>query len=210
MFNDHPRYRCRAQTFRNAEKMPGDAWRCCGADTPLRSLSNVSRSRPTTDQPRCFVAAWPMLILQKASARRRPRRTSPIPLRAPGPAATSTDSPVPLLRAGPDVETRPKSLSGGIRAKGTKVACGMSSPRRTARRRYYARPIRHSVGRKMALNRNYCRSVTIQTLGLDASPRNAWPPAPLPTPGSRFGIFVEEALNLENVRCRWMPAVQHP
>jgi hypothetical protein len=89
----------------------------------------------------------------------------PTPLRAPGPAATSTESPVPLLRAGPDVETRPKSPSGGIRAKGTKVACGMSSPRRTARRRYYARPIRHSVDRKVALNRNYCRSVIIRTLG---------------------------------------------
>src|SRR5712671_3118555 len=92
----------------------------------------------------------------------------PTPPRAWGPAATSTDSPVPLLRTGPDVETRPKSPSGGIRAKEIKVACGMSSPRRTARGKFYARPIRHSVDRKVALNRNYCRSVTIQTLGLKA------------------------------------------
>jgi len=92
----------------------------------------------------------------------------PTPPRAWGPAATSTDSPVPLLRTGPDVETRPKSPSGGIRAKEIKVACGMSSPRRTARGKYYARPIRHSEDRKVALNRNYCRSVTIQTLGLKA------------------------------------------
>src|SRR6267378_2316229 len=35
---------------------------CCRAATPLASLSNVSRSRPTTDQHRCFVAAWLMLI----------------------------------------------------------------------------------------------------------------------------------------------------
>jgi hypothetical protein len=90
------------------------------------------------------------------------------PPRAWGPAATSTDSPVPLLRTGPDVETRPKSPSGGIRAKEIKVACGMSSPRRTARGTYYARPIGHSEDRKVALNRNYCRSVTIQTLGLKA------------------------------------------
>src|SRR5882762_9660992 len=88
------------------------------------------------------------------------------PPRAWGPAATSTDSPVPLLRTGSDVETRPKSPSGGIHAKGTKVACGMSSPRRTARGKYYAQPIGHSEDRKVALNRNYCPSVTIQTLGL--------------------------------------------
>jgi hypothetical protein len=92
----------------------------------------------------------------------------PTPPRAWGPAATSTDSPVPLLRTGPDVETRPKSPSGGIRAKEIKVACGMSSPRRTARGTYYARPIGHSEDRKVALNRNYCRSVTIQTLALKA------------------------------------------
>jgi hypothetical protein len=138
---------------------------CCTADTPPRSLSNVSRSRPTTDQPRCFVAARLMLILRKGSAKRWPRRTSPTPLRAPGPAATSTDSLAPLLRTGPDVETRPKSPSGGIRAKEIKVACGMYSPRKTARGRYYAWPIRHSEDRKVALNRNYCRTVTIETLG---------------------------------------------
>ncbi len=138
---------------------------CCRADTPPRSLSNMSRSRPTTDQPRCFVAARLMLILRKGSARRWPRRTSPTPLRAPGPAATSTDSPVPLLRTGLDVETRPKSPSGGIRAKEIKVACGMCSRRKTARGRYYARRIRHSEDRKVALNRNCCHTVTVQTLG---------------------------------------------
>jgi hypothetical protein len=59
----------------------------------------------------------------------------------------------PVLRAGPDVETRPKSPSGGIRARETQVACGMSSPRRTARGKYYVRPIRHSEDRKMALHK---------------------------------------------------------
>src|SRR5712671_4715249 len=110
-----------------------------------------------------------MQILQEISPALAPAHF-PTPHRAPGPAVTSTDSPVPLLRTGPDVETRPKSPSGGIRAKGTKVACGMSSPRRTTRGKYYARPIRHSEDRKVALNRNYCRSVTIQTLGLKAYP----------------------------------------
>jgi hypothetical protein len=98
-----------------------------------------------------------------------PGRISQHPLHAPGaPRLLRRNSPVPLLRTGPDVETRPKSPSGGIRAKGTKVACGMSSPRKTARGRYYARPIRHSVDQKVAPNKNYCRSVTIQTLGLKA------------------------------------------
>ena len=99
----------------------------------------------------------------------------PTPPRAWGPAATSTDSPVPLLRTGSDVETRPKSPSGGIHAKGTKVACEMSSPRRTARGKYYAQPIGYSEDRKVALNRNYCPSVTIQTLGLKASNRSITP-----------------------------------
>jgi hypothetical protein len=52
---------------------------CCGADTPFKSLSNVSRSRPTTDRARCFLSTRLMLILQKGSARRWPRRTSPHP-----------------------------------------------------------------------------------------------------------------------------------
>src|SRR5216683_6199346 len=55
---------------------------CCGADTPLASLSNVSRSRPTTD-PRCrFAAAWPMLDSLETIGRRRPRRISQHPPRA--------------------------------------------------------------------------------------------------------------------------------
>src|SRR5258708_9343787 len=55
----------------------------------------------------------------------------------------------------------------------------MSSPRRTARGKYYARPIRHSEDRKVALNRNYCRSVTIQTLGLKAYPSALDSPVPI-------------------------------
>jgi hypothetical protein len=51
---------------------------------------------------------WLMLILQQISPALAPAHF-PTPLRAPGPAATSTDSPVPLLRAGPDAETRPQS-----------------------------------------------------------------------------------------------------
>jgi hypothetical protein len=55
-----------------------DLEECCGADTPLASLSNVSRSRPTTDQHRCFVAARLILILRNDQPR-WPRRTSPHP-----------------------------------------------------------------------------------------------------------------------------------
>jgi hypothetical protein len=49
---------------------------CCTGDTPAASLSKASRSRQTTDQHRCFVAAW--LIFRKP-APRYPRRISPYP-----------------------------------------------------------------------------------------------------------------------------------
>src|SRR5258708_38435590 len=49
------------------------------------------------------------------------------PLHAPGPAATSTEIPDPVLRAGPDVETRPQSPSGGIR-EGDQGRVRISSP----------------------------------------------------------------------------------
>ena len=66
---------------------------------------------------------------------------------------------------GPSIQD-PNPPTQGAYAKGTEVACGMSSPRRTARGRYYARLIRHSEDLKVALNWHYCRSVAIQTLGL--------------------------------------------
>ena len=59
----------------------------------------------------------------------------------------------PVLRAGPDVETRPHSPSGGY-AKGNRGRVRMSSPRTAARRMHNARPIRHSVGRKVAIHWN--------------------------------------------------------
>ena len=69
---------------------------CCTADTPLRSLPKVSRSRQTTDQHHCFVASWSTLILRKASARRWPRRTSPHPSVRLGPRGYfRRNSPVP-------------------------------------------------------------------------------------------------------------------
>jgi hypothetical protein len=139
---------------------------CCRADTSLRSLSNVSRSRPTSDRRSRFVTGSADRDSAEAIGPALAPGAFPTPPpRAWGPAATSTDSPVPLLRTGSDVETRPKSPSGGIRAKEIKVACGMSSPRRTARGKYYAQPIGHSEDRKVAVNRNYCPSVTIRTLG---------------------------------------------
>src|SRR5262249_48871263 len=85
---------------------------CCRADTPLASSSSVSRIRPTTDQHRCFVAAWLMLILRKRSAHVGPDALPPThPSVRLGPRLLRRNSPVLLLRAGPDVETRPKSPS---------------------------------------------------------------------------------------------------
>src|SRR5258708_6338502 len=144
-----------------------DLAECCGAATPLASLWNVSRSRPTTDQHRCFVAAWLMLILRKRSAPVGPARF-PTPLRAPGPAATSTEIPGPLAEGGTGRRDKtPIPRLGGTR-EGDRGRVRMSSPRRTARGRYHARRIRHSVGRKMALNWNIAERVGIRTLGLIA------------------------------------------
>ena len=83
----------RGRSFRGG--LTGNTAKCCQTDTPPASLSNVSRSRPTTDQHRCFVAAWLMLNLRKRSAHVGPGALPHTPLRAPGPAATSTNSPVP-------------------------------------------------------------------------------------------------------------------
>jgi hypothetical protein len=100
---------------------------CCGADTPLRSLSNVSRSRQTTGQHGRLLAKLLTLILRAISAA-LPRRTSPPPLRAPGPAATSTklgrsraeSGAGPSIYALPD----PNPPTQGAYAKGSEVACG--------------------------------------------------------------------------------------
>ena len=125
------------------------AW-CCRSDTPPASLLKVSRSRPTTDQHRCFVAAWLMLILPKRSAR-WPRRISR-PLHAPGPAATSTEIPGPVAEGGTGRRNKTPIPRQGGTTDGDRGRVRMSLPRRTARGRYNTRPIRHSVGRKMVLN----------------------------------------------------------
>src|SRR6266478_5487465 len=67
---------------------------CCRADTPLASSSDVSRSRPTTDPHGCFVTARPMILAEAISPALGPG-AFPYTLHAPGPAATSTYSPVP-------------------------------------------------------------------------------------------------------------------
>jgi hypothetical protein len=125
---------------------------CCSADTAPASLSIASTIRPTKGRHACFVNVWPMLIVRKRSPAVGPGAFPDPPPRAWGPRRFSTAEPGPVLRAGPDVDTRPKSPRGI--AKGTEVACGTSSPRRTARGSNYARLIRHSVGQKVANNWN--------------------------------------------------------
>jgi hypothetical protein len=123
------------------------AW-CCSADTLLASLSIASTIRPTKGRNACFVNVWPMLIVRKRPPAVGPGAFPDPPPRAWGPRRFSTEEPGPVLRAGPDADTRPRSPRGI--AKGTEVACGTSSPRRTARGSNYARLIRHSVGQKVA------------------------------------------------------------
>src|SRR5260370_31776800 len=125
--------------------------KCCRTDTPLASSSNVSRSRPTTDPHGCFVTRAADDSPEVTSPR-WPRRVSQHPPRAW--ARGYFDGLTgPVLRAGPDVETRPHSPSGGY-AKGNRGRVRMSSPRPAARRTHNARPIRHSVGRKVAIHWN--------------------------------------------------------
>jgi hypothetical protein len=141
------------------------AQRCCRTDTLPTSLSNLSRRRQTRGLHPCFVVAWLMLVLRKRSAPRWPGALPHTPLRAPGPAATATEVPGPHAE-GRDrtFPTRPHPPTRGT-TKGTGVASG-SLPRGTARSKDYAWPIRHSVGRKAALNWNIAESVANRTLGL--------------------------------------------
>jgi hypothetical protein len=98
---------------------------CCAADTPPTSLSEASRSRQTTDQRRCFVAAWLMLILQKRSARRCPPAHFPTPPPcAWGPRLLRRKYPVPVLRAGTGLSQQDPYPPTRGTTKGTKVASG--------------------------------------------------------------------------------------
>jgi hypothetical protein len=78
---------------------------------------------------------------------RWPRRISPR-LSALGPTTVSTKIDGPMLRVGPDAETRPQPPRGIV--KETEAAYG--SPQRTARGRYDVRPIVLSGGRNVAIN----------------------------------------------------------
>jgi hypothetical protein len=58
-----------------------DLAECCGEDTPLTSLSNASRRRPTTNQQGRFVIPWLTLILRSIGPTLAPAHF-PTPLRA--------------------------------------------------------------------------------------------------------------------------------
>jgi hypothetical protein len=96
---------------------------CCSADTLPASLSNVSRSRPTTGPHVCFVTDTADADFWRPPAVGPGAFPDPPP-RAWGPRRFSTEVPGPVLRAGPDVDTRPTPPRGTT--KGTEVACGTS------------------------------------------------------------------------------------
>jgi hypothetical protein len=75
-------------------EVPATAW-CCRVDTPPASLSNVSASRPTTDPHACSVNLWPMLLLGKLPPAVGPGAFPNPPSTRLGPAAISTEVPVP-------------------------------------------------------------------------------------------------------------------
>jgi hypothetical protein len=78
------------------------------------------------------------------------RRTSPHPLRAPGPAATSTEGPVPVLRA-TDFRNKTPIPRQGAPQRGPRPRADVL-PRGTARGKDYALAVRHRVDRKVTLN----------------------------------------------------------
>src|SRR5712671_2226888 len=90
------------------------------------------------------------------------------PPRAWGPAATSTELTGPVAEGGTGSSKQDLNPPQGAYTRRGPRSRAEYPNHAEPHGRYYARPIRHSVGRKMVLNRNYCRSVTIRTLGLKA------------------------------------------
>ena len=74
--------------------------------------------------------------------------------------------PGPVAEGGTGRRNKTPIPRQGGTTDGDRGRVRMSLPRRTAREIDYARPIRHSVDRKVALNRNIAESVGIRTLGL--------------------------------------------
>jgi hypothetical protein len=81
----------------------------------------------------------------------KPRRTSPHPLRAPGPAATSTEVAVPVLRARTGLSQQDPIPRQGAPRRGPRPRADVL-PRGTAHGRAYTLAVRHCVDRKVTLN----------------------------------------------------------
>ena len=124
--------------------------KCCRADTQLASSSNVSRSRPTTGPHGCFVTAR-LMILRKRSAPRWPRRVSQHPPRAWARGYFDGSH-----RSRAEGETGPSKQDPnppqGATRRGPRRADVITAHSRTQADN--ARPIRHSVGRKVAIHWN--------------------------------------------------------
>jgi hypothetical protein len=119
--------------------------RCCSTDTPPASLANVSRSRPTTGRHACFV------MVSRVVRKRPPPPLAPAHFptpHAPGARGDFLDGSTRFRAEGGTGRRHKNPGPQGASRKGTRVACGTLSPRRTARRTNYARPIRLSVGQK--------------------------------------------------------------
>ena len=142
---------------------------CCRADTPIRSLSDVSRSRQTIGQHGRFVRQAADADSSRDQPGVGPWRISQYPLHAPGaPRLTSTELTGPVAEGGTGSSKQDLNPPQGAYTRRGPRSRAEYPNHVEPHGRYYARPIRHSVDRKVALNRNYCRSVTILTLGLKA------------------------------------------
>jgi len=125
--------------------------------------------KPTDKRPAqsFYYPKWLNVILRKRSARRWPPAHFPIPPpRAWGPAATSTELTGPVAEGGTGSSKQDLNPPQGAYTRRGPRSRAEYPNHVEPHERYYAQPIRHSVDRKVALNRNYCRSVTIRTLGL--------------------------------------------
>ena len=137
---------------------------CCRPDTPLASLSKVSRRRPTTDRHGRFVTPrWLTLIPRCDRPVVGPSAFPHAPPRA-GANDYFDERPGPVLRDlgnGTGDSTRPPSPQEASR-RGPESRAALI-PCRTAREGNNGGPIRLSIGRKVAgdpILRECCRADT--------------------------------------------------
>jgi hypothetical protein len=122
-----------------------------------RRLHSCRKRREADRQQISIVALFDarLRLIRWKSAPRCPRRISPHPSTRLGPRLLRRKYPVPVLRAGTGLSQQDPIPRQGAPQRGPKSRADVL-PRGTARGKDYAWPMRHSVGRKVALKWNIC------------------------------------------------------